>query len=251
MTLLLLSCAACERDSDWRSPAVSLAAESKAEAAYLAPPVVTSGAPSPQGVVLRGRAAAGSRVRLVTPQGEALFAQTDGEGAWTLVLPPADAARLYGLSMTMAERTVQAEGYLAVLPPGRVVWLRAGAGALPVVEHAPGLKITAVDFDRDGGAIVSGVTAPGAAVSLRIDGLESRSEADAAGRFSVAASQPLSPQPHQIVVVGDGQASLTVDASRAAPLEAAPLRAQKVASGWRIDWMTPGGGVQTTLIPGA
>ena len=79
--------------------------------------------------------------------------------------------------------------------------------------------------------------------------METEGQADAQGRFSIAASQPLSPQTHQILVGGDGEDTTTVDASKAPSLEKAPMRAQHTPFGWRIDWVTPGGGVQTTLIP--
>jgi hypothetical protein len=39
-----------------------------------------------------------------------------------------------------------------------------------------------------------------------------------------------------------------VAVSPAAPLDASAFRATLTASGWRIDWLTPGGGVQTTLL---
>ena len=42
------------------------------------------------------------------------------------------------------------------------------------------------------------------------------------------------------------QASATL--SPALPLAHGPFRAARSATGWRIDWLTPGGGVQTTLL---
>jgi hypothetical protein len=251
LALLLLVAAGCGRDSDWRNPTVSQAAEGKAEAAYLAPPAVTGAVRAGEALTLRGAAQAGARVRLVTPVGEARFADADASGNWTLDVPVSPRAQLYGLSMAVADRTVQSEGYLAVLPGGLVVRLRAGAGALPLTGSGPGLRILAIDFDRDGGALVSGQATPGASLVLRIDGVESQGMADPDGRFSIAASQPLAPQSHQIVVGGDGEAVMSVDASRAQPLGADPVRATRSAAGWRIDWVTPGGGVQTTLIPAA
>jgi len=86
---------------------------------------------------------------------------------------------------------------------------------------------------------------------LRINGIEDRGQADADGRFSIAASEPLEPASHQILVGGDGETVMILDASRAQPLGAEPVRAQRSPAGWRIDWVTAGGGVQTTLIPTA
>jgi len=251
LAMLLLVAAGCDRDSDWRSAALTPATEGKAEAAYLAPPVVVAAAPENSGLTLQGTAQPGARVRLVTPAGEARFADVDHTGAWRMTLPDSDRARLYGLSMAVADRTVQSEGYLAVLPDRLLVQLRAGAGAVPLSGQGQGLRILAVDFDRDGAAMVSGRATPGANLVLRINGIENRGQADAAGRFSIAASEPLSPESHQILVAGDGETVMTLDASSAQPLGAEPVRAQRGPTGWRIDWVTAGGGVQTTLIPNA
>ena len=43
---------------------------------------------------------------------------------------------------------------------------------------------------------------------------------------------------------------MTIATSPAAPLVYGPVRADRTPMGWRIDWMTPGGGVQTTLLIG-
>ena len=43
----------------------------------------------------------------------------------------------------------------------------------------------------------------------------------------------------------------TVDLTIPGDLAASPVEAVREAGGWRIDWLTPGGGVQTTVIPAA
>ena len=55
------------------------------------------------------------------------FAAANGEGVFVIDLPAADAPRIYGLSMMLEERLVQAQGYLLILPEPRLVLLRAGA----------------------------------------------------------------------------------------------------------------------------
>jgi hypothetical protein len=43
-----------------------------------------------------------------------------------------------------------------------------------------------------------------------------------------------------------------VEVSPPLPATAGPVRSTLSAGGWRIDWMTPGGGLQTTqLLSGA
>ena len=241
---------ACSEEGAWRNPALAQQAEGKAEAAYLAPPILTAAAASGAVLTLRGVAEPGARVRLGSPTGEALFAKVDQAGAWSLALPASSAVRLYGLSMTVDDRTVQSEGYVAVLPGGHAVGLRAGAGAVPLTTAPSGhLRILAIDYDRDGGAVVSGQATPGVSLVLRVDGVDAQGRADSKGRFSIAATEPLSEQPHNILVAGDGEDRITLAALRGGPLIDAPVRATRDAAGWRIEWLTPGGGVQTTVIP--
>jgi len=75
-------------------------------------------------------------------------AQADEDGAGAIPLGASDAPRIFGLSMLASERTVQAEGYQLVLPDGRLVLLRAGAGAaLPASAPARQESVGAVAFD--------------------------------------------------------------------------------------------------------
>ncbi|WP_395443792.1 hypothetical protein [Caulobacter sp. UC70_42] len=47
-----------------------------------------------------------------------------------------------------------------------------------------------------------------------------------------------------------GETAIAVAVSPAAPLVNGPVRADRTAAGWRVDWMTPGGGIQTTYLIG-
>ncbi|HEX7759063.1 MAG TPA: hypothetical protein VF459_06155, partial [Caulobacteraceae bacterium] len=203
-------------------------------------------------LTLSGKAVAEMRVRLATPAGEAVFAPVDSQGLWRLDMNAAAAPRIFGLSMVDAagQRTVQAEGYLAVLPDGRAAQLRSGSGALVFAGKSGQLGILAVDYDRQGGAVISGVSSPGATVSVRVDGVQrGQDAADSDGRFDVALTQPLTPGAHQIDVSdGERQVHTVAPVSPAPTLTTGPYRAERVALGWRIDWMTPGGGVQSTII---
>ena len=163
--------------------------------------------------------------------------------------PASSEAAIYGLSQNVDGRTVQAQGYVLVTPDGQGVLLRAGAGAR-TLSRDPETGLTAFDVDRDGGAVVSGRGPAGASVSARIDGHklgEGRVEED--GRFALPLTGPVAPGSHSLKVFGDQvDASIVVDARPAAPLTSGPFRATPVPAGLRVDWMTPGGGVQTTLV---
>ena len=220
------------------------------EASYSAPPEVTGAQPAGARVALAGKAAPGAMVRLATPQGGATEARVDAQGGWRLSVPAAPEGGLYALSERSGGRTIQAEGYLLVTPRGDGALLRAGAGAVKLGPQQPAAGVTALDFDRAGAAVVSGRGPPGGAISARLDGKKvGESRIDAQGRFAIALQAPLPPGVHAIKVFGEAvDASLNVDAARAAPLTGGPMRATQTGAGLRVDWMTPGGGVQSTVL---
>ena len=222
-----------------------------AEAAYRTPPALTSATLLADGRVrLAGSAQPGDRVRLTSPAGPAAYAVAGRDGVWSLLLAAPAAPRLFGLAMIEHGRAIQSEGYLAVTPRGAAAQLRSGAGALvlgaPLAEPA----ILAVDFDSKGGTVVSGEAAPRMVVDLWVDGARrARSVAGPSGAFSVPLDEPLSFADHQLeIVVGDRKAAASPRLTPPVPLSGGPYRATLTPSAWRIDWMTPGGGLQTTLL---
>jgi hypothetical protein len=204
------------------------------------------------GVALGGRTNPEARVRLQSPDGAAYGVTAGADGTWTLATPPAPGVRLLGVSEVVGSRAVQSTGYLAILPaPGQpAIMLRAGGGSqvFPVAAAAP--WISAVDVDGGGGASVSGVGRPGVPVRMVVDGVAAgEARPDAQGRFSVAPTFTLKPGLHQAVAqssLGHGKADFVV--SQAAPISGPPFFGQRQANDWRIDWLTPGGAPQTTLV---
>lgn len=247
---LLLTLAACGQGAAPVAGQSNRAGPGQGDPGYLPPPAVIASEPVADGARLLGQAPAGSRVRLATPDGKASFADADAKGAWTLTLPASQTARIYGLSSTQGGRTVQAEGYLLVTPTGEAVLLRAGAGALRIGRSGKN-GLDAVDFDREGGAVISGRAPAGTALSILIDGRKfAEGRADSKGRYALSMTQqPLAPGSRQVDVFGDATENpVVIDATPAAPLSDGPFRAQPVAAGLRIDWMTPGGGAQSTIL---
>jgi hypothetical protein len=223
------------------------------EARYLAPPAPDTVRLDASGVVLSGSAPAGGKVRLAEPTGKAVFAPVDRQGRWTLPLGPSAEPRIYGLSATVDGRTSQAEGYVLVTPRGEAAILRAG-GAAVRIDSAPGPSVRSVDFDAGGALQVACAAPPGATVILRVDGRQvAEGRADAEGRYAAslpaAGQPPVRPGQHQLELAGDGFSDrVPLMLSPAAPLAAGPLRSQLTPAGLRLDWMTPGGGVQSTLL---
>jgi hypothetical protein len=122
------------------------------------------------------------------------------------------------------------------------------------IDSVAGEGLRSVDFDAGGALQVTCAASPGVTVILRLDGRQvAEGRADAAGRYAAslpaAGQPPVRPGPHQLEVAGDGFSdTLALDLSPPAPLAAGPLRSQLTSAGLRFDWMTPGGGVQSTLL---
>jgi hypothetical protein len=216
---------------------------------YAASPSVLAASRESGGVRLSGLAAPGARVRLATPTGEAMFANADAGGRWSLVLAPSADTRIFGLSASRAGRQVQAQGYLVVTAQGPVAQLRSGAGALRL-DARPGHGLGAVDFDQAGAAVVSGQGTPQSPVAVWLDGRQvAEGRTDAAGHYSVTLSRALKPGAHGLEATGPGfldRARLQI--SRPAALASGPMRSQLTMGGVRIDWLTPGGGLQSTIL---
>jgi hypothetical protein len=109
---------------------------------------------------------------------------------------------------------------------------------------------TALDYDDQRAATLSGRAAPGDGVTLRVDGVErGQATADTAGRFVLSLNQPLGAGRHDFdLSSSSGQAHLSTEVASPAPLAKVPFRAGKTPEGWRVDWRSPGGGEQTTLV---
>ena len=73
--------------------------------------------------------------------------------------------------------------------------------------------------------------------------------ADASGRFEIRLNGPVPMGESRLRVFGEAlNLETRLRLSPPAPPDAGPVRFQDAADGLRIDWMTPGGGVQTTQI---
>lgn len=232
------------------APKAAGAAASEAEAAgYLEPPAISQVSAADGRVQVSGRATPRAKVRLATPNGEEVLTRADAAGAWRIILPASAGPSLHGLSSSRGERTVQAEGYVLISPAGQGWLLRAGSGAVRLGAGA-GPGVTSVDFDRQGAAVISGRAAPRGGVSAWVDGRRvAEGRADETGQVTLPLTEPLGPGAHDVKLFGENLDSrLRFDAGAAAPLTTGPFRIQASPGGLRVDWMTPGGGVQSTIL---
>ena len=216
-----------------------------------APELLGGGVLSDGSVQLFGSATPGAVVRLRSPSGAQQFATADARGVWRFTLAASPQPRLLGLSMSDKGQIVQAVSFLFLSPDGVVARLKAGGGTQAAAPGKPGLAALALDYDNQRAATLSGVSGPHETVTARVDGVQrSQANADSAGRFVLPLPQ-LTAGVHEFDLMGATQEvhfSASVDAPAA--LTQAQYAATRVGQGWRIDWRTPGGGGQTTLILG-
>ncbi|HEY5411567.1 MAG TPA: hypothetical protein VIJ94_12665, partial [Caulobacteraceae bacterium] len=218
---------------------------------YLAPPLLLQANRRAAGIRLSGDAVPGAAVRLASPDGSAITGAADRRGVWSLTTPASPSPRLYSLSETVGARLVRAIGYIAVLPapgPAAAMLRPAAAAVLPPADPQRG--IAAIDYDASGAAMASGRTAGGETIRLFLDGKDAGEDrADASGVFSAALSQTLTPAAHLLSVAGERMhASAVFPAPRTTQVATPPYDSARMDGAWRLDWMTPGGGVQSTVL---
>lgn len=178
-----------------------------------------------------------------------LQASDSGRTSDTPVRLPVTVAGDPGDESTIRGRTLHAEGRLFVPrdQPDRAVMLRPGGAGRSL---APEKQIIAVaDYDSTGGIAVSGHVAPDVTVNLVIGGtVIGRSQSDADGRYQVT-GQIAAPTPTEtglaIEVATEKQSQ-----TRTIPVSQPALgdRITPIEGGWRVDWVLPGGGMQTSVV---
>ena len=203
-------------------------------------------------LALSGVSRPDAMIRVVLSDGRAMGATASHAGAWSVTVPGGPVVKLYSLSEDVAGQPLRARGYIAALPaPGAsAAILRPGAGAEALSPVGSTLAITALDYDRSGVAVASGWARPGEEVRLLLDGAEAGEDRAAAnGAFAAALSQSLNGGSHVLSAQSpSGRASAAFRAEPTAPLSRPGFIATRVQAAWRIDWMTPGGGAQTTIV---
>jgi hypothetical protein len=111
------------------------------------------------------------------------------------------------------------------------------------------LRVDAVDLDSSGAAVVSGWTGAGQSIRVLVDGAAvDEGVAGATGRFSLALPKPLAAGAHVVqLVVQSSSVQANLDVAPAPPFSG-PLHAAPRGADWRVDWLAPAGGVQTTFL---
>lgn len=226
-----------------------------AQVGYLQAPRLTRTTLSDRSFSVSGSAAKGARIRLSSPEGQAFGTTADDSGLWQIEVPRntamAQQATLFGLSEDIEGRIIQAEFYVALLPDPKVpvVLLRAGTGAQTLSQGAA-FAITTADFDGAGGITVSGFAPAGKPIRASVNDSEAvESWVGQDGRFSVGLTPSAPTVSRRIQILsGIDQRTLTLEVSAHRLPSGTLADTTRLADGWRIDWTTPSGGIQTTFV---
>jgi hypothetical protein len=216
-------------------------------------PTVESAARKGDTVVVTGRSDPEAIVRISSPEGQSWGATATPEGQWSFILPLGSSPRMFALTAEKSARPLRAESAIVILPAPALtlVLARAGYGAQSVDKPIATPVIVALDYDQGGGAMVSGLARAGSTVRLLVDDAPTGdSRADALGRFVVASTgKPLTEGEHRLrIETVDGPAVVDAVVSRPERDPAKVYVARHEGVGWRLDWRTAGGGVQSTLV---
>jgi hypothetical protein len=222
---------------------------------YHGAPQLTGAVREPDGdVSLMGRAMPSARLRMVSAAGARIETTADGAGVWRAAMGPVSEPALYRLAAESDGQRLEAEGLVAVMPGApTVAVLRAGAGADALDSGKPGVRILAVDYDSGGAAVVSGRAPASSPLRILVDGAVAvEAAAGPDGRFSLTLPKPLAPGARRLqAVTPKAMAAVAITVTAPSPPKDGPYRVEPQGGGWRIDWVTPGGGPQTTLLPSA
>ena len=230
-------------------------------AGYARAPVVSTVTQNgPSGFVVTGQASPDGRVRFIYGPQRAMGVTADSKGRFRADLPSGPEGGLYDLliedkghdsSDDSASRLIHAEGRLFI-PPGQAAMatlLRSGAPSKRLFNENEAMAV--VDYDGAGALAVSGRVAVRTRVNIVIDG-EIRATALSDARGDYAATAQIAPPAPDATTL-----SLTVqtatdtrqrDIAISLPNRRAGDHITAVTDGWRVDWLLPGGGMQTTLV---
>ncbi len=201
-------------------------------------------------VTVSGQAFPDGRVRFLYGGQRAVGVTADSKGRFTAALPLTPQGGLYDVSMDDGGRLVEAEGRLFVPQgaPQKAVVLRAGSPSSPVYGDAS--PISVMDFDPTGALVVTGKVAPKTVVTLSVDG-QGMTTATSDGKGLYYMQVHVAP-PAEGAVMSLSVEAAGVTTQHTLPFPPADARASDritaVPDGWRVDWVVPGGGVQTTVV---
>lgn len=200
--------------------------------------------------VVTGQTIPNARVRFSYAGNRAVGVTSDSKGRFRAELPSGPDGGLFDLSTEDSGRSMHADGrlFIPVGAPDKAVLMRPGAPSLALFNDLT--PVAVIDYDRAGALAIAGRVAPTTPVEVVLNGeIRARTTSDDRG-FYTATTQIEPPTESEtantLSVVAGGKENvrnfrdsrITGDSDRIARFE----------DGWRVDWVLPGGGMQTTLV---
>lgn len=225
----------------------------RAEGYASAPRITSVSAGAPGRVMLGGEAQPGSRVRVQygAGGGQAIGSTADSKGRYRVDLPTTPVGGLYDVStVENGGREMHADGRLFVPPDvqDRAVLLRTGAPSLSI--GGPQAPLSVVDFDGAGALIISGRVAPATEVEVSVDGGPPATVQSGPDGIYHVKGQVSSPERGAQIVLNVHAGSTDVGRTLLFTVPDADRGDQmsRVDGGWRVDWVLPGGGMQSAIV---
>jgi hypothetical protein len=200
--------------------------------------------------VVTGETIPNARVRFGYSGKRAVGVTSDSKGRFRAELPTGPDGALYDLSTEDDGRSMHADGRLFIPAgaPEKAVLMRAGAPSLSLFNEDT--EVAVIDYDRAGAVAIAGRVAPSTQIEVILNGeIRARTRSDDRG-FYAATTQIDPPQEKESantlsISAGGKETARNFIDSR---VKTEGDRITRFADGWRVDWVLPGGGMQTTLV---
>jgi hypothetical protein len=200
--------------------------------------------------VVTGQTIANARVRFSYSGQRAVGVTSDSRGRFRAELPSGPNGGLFDLSTEDSGRSMHADGRLFIPAgaPEKAVLMRPGASSRPLFNDFSAVAV--IDYDRAGALAIAGRVAPTTAIEVILNGeIRARTISDDRG-FYTATTQIDPPQANEtentLSVMAGGKE--TIRNFRDSRITGNEDRIARFEDGWRVDWVLPGGGMQTTLV---
>lgn len=234
--LLTLAAVSCDRTRS-RPPV-----RSGDDNGWVAPPRILSVTKSAQNLVIRGETDSDRRIVLRSSKGEAYAAMADRDGGFVVSLPRPSGHVLYHPEVQNGESAVLSPEVLLVVDGGNgpLALLRAGGPSLRL-GSAPILG--SVDADESRVLLSGQLSAADGSVRVTTERGTRAHRLGPDGKWTVA-EDLVGPQAIQV----EGQSFAWPGRGDAV---AGQAEVDRAGQGWRVNWLTPGGGHQSTWLPDA
>lgn len=243
---LLAFVAACKE-----KPKVAEATSAMEAAGYWRAPEITGVDQTGSNMfVVTGQTIANARVRFGYSGQRAVGVTSDSKGRFRAELPSSPEGGLFDLSTEDGGRSMHADGRLFIPAgaPEKAVLMRPGAPSLALFNDLTAVAV--IDYDRAGALAIAGRVAPTTTIEVILNGeIRARTTSDDRG-FYTATTQIEPPgkseTANSLSVMAGGKE--TVRNFNDSVVATDNDRISRFADGWRVDWVLPGGGMQTTLV---